>query len=362
MDRKLRGIDEQSGRIRIRVYGRGRKKPFFESFAGSLGNPLDVRKAIHIRDDLKATIRLGLDPDDGEIRLFGNVAQEYFDDTHDLAESTRKKYKYAMNTTWKPLFLIPIGQIRPIDLRKLLKAMTKAGAKTKANAMCPVRSIFKYALSEGYIDTNPCEAISFKKYQKPPIDYFRPDEALRLLEAMDECAEKRYFIVFLGTGMRPSELLALDKHDVQGDYCRVSKALVYGTIQPHTKTHDVRDVYLEPQVQLAIKQQAISVAGEKLFPWWSDKPPNVFFRRALSKARLRKRTPYKCRHSRASELLTKGVNPAFAAKQLGHTLETFFKCYGEWINGDANAAEIAKLQQKQYENSMDEKSEGGKSL
>ncbi len=62
----------------------------------------------------------------------------------------------------------------------------------------------------------------------------------------------------------------------------------------------------------------------------------------MKKARLRYRTPYKCRHTRAAELLTKGVKPAWAAKQLGHTMKMFFERYASWIDDD-DSSEIAKL-------------------
>ena len=44
------------------------------------------------------------------------------------------------------------------------------------------------------------------------------------------------------------------------------------------------------------------------------------------------RIPYTCRHTRAAELLSAGVNPAAAAKQLGHTVEMFLRTYSEFID------------------------------
>jgi integrase len=54
---------------------------------------------------------------------------------------------------------------------------------------------------------------------------------------------------------------------------------------------------------------------------------------ALEATRITYRRPYTCRHTRASEMLMAGVEPAFAAAQLGHSLEMFFKTYAHWING-----------------------------
>ena len=49
------------------------------------------------------------------------------------------------------------------------------------------------------------------------------------------------------------------------------------------------------------------------------------------------------RHTRATEMLSKGVNPAKAAKQLGHEKETFLKTYADYLpeydGGDASLME-----------------------
>ena len=37
------------------------------------------------------------------------------------------------------------------------------------------------------------------------------------------------------------------------------------------------------------------------------------------------------RHTKATELLSRGVNPAKAAKQLGHDKETFLKTYADYL-------------------------------
>ena len=37
------------------------------------------------------------------------------------------------------------------------------------------------------------------------------------------------------------------------------------------------------------------------------------------------------RHTRATELLSVGVNPAKAARQLGHDKETFLKTYADYV-------------------------------
>ena len=38
-----------------------------------------------------------------------------------------------------------------------------------------------------------------------------------------------------------------------------------------------------------------------------------------------------------------GVEPAFAAKQLGHTTEMFLRTYADWFSGVKDKDQIAKL-------------------
>ena len=60
---------------------------------------------------------------------------------------------------------------------------------------------------------------------------------------------------------------------------------------------------------------------------------NEAWNAALKQCRMTYRRAYNCRHTRASEMLMAGVEPAFAAKQLGHSTEMFLKTYADWISG-----------------------------
>lgn len=54
----------------------------------------------------------------------------------------------------------------------------------------------------------------------------------------------------------------------------------------------------------------------------------------------RRNSPYPWRHTYASLGLMSGANPAFLAKQLGHTLGTFYATYARWIEGDADRSQL----------------------
>ena len=71
------------------------------------------------------------------------------------------------------------------------------------------------------------------------------------------------------------------------------------------------------------------------------------FQEALSKLKIRVRRQYNCRHSYATMCLMAGMNPAFIANQLGHSVQMLLSTYAKWLNSSTDWSELGKL-----ENSM----------
>lgn len=80
-------------------------------------------------------------------------------------------------------------------------------------------------------------------------------------------------------------------------------------------------------------------------PWTEERAfRRSFWTPALAALGIRYRRPYNLRHTYATQMLMQGVNPAFAAKQLGHSVALFLKTYSKWIDSEGNAREMAKLE------------------
>jgi len=47
---------------------------------------------------------------------------------------------------------------------------------------------------------------------------------------------------------------------------------------------------------------------------------------------IRRRPPYNCRHTYATIRSMSGLNPAFIAQQLGHSVQMLLSTYARWIN------------------------------
>lgn len=87
-----------------------------------------------------------------------------------------------------------------------------------------------------------------------------------------------------------------------------------------------------------IDPQAPSTVTHDAAPALCDKPAAQ-----PKKLGIRYRSPYETRHTYATMLLMTGVTPAFAARQMGHSIQMFLTTYARWIDGGQNALEMGKL-------------------
>ena len=134
----------------------------------------------------------------------------------------------------------------------------------------------------------------------------------------------------------------------------VDRANVYGEEQGSTKTMVARKVRLNSEAVIALERQKAFTFGEcdKVFndprteaPWkYHDITDSAHWPVTLKRLGLRHRRPYNTRHTYATLALMASVNPAYMARQMGHSLEVFFKVYADWIDGEGDEREIAKLE------------------
>ena len=117
-----------------------------------------------------------------------------------------------------------------------------------------------------------------------------------------------------------------------------------------TKTHVARLVYLNKHSQLAInnlrdyhRDYALICPATGL-PFYNDKPPRIRLQEAMRATRVRYRPAYNTRHTYATMMLMSGLNVAFVASQLGHSLPMMMmKRYARWINNEKDLIEMSKL-------------------
>lgn len=78
---------------------------------------------------------------------------------------------------------------------------------------------------------------------------------------------------------------------------------------------------------------------------WIRAPSDTIapFKLALTALSIRERRQYDTRHTYATMCLMAGMNPAFIANQLGHSVEMLLSTYAKWISSSSDWRELEKL-------------------
>jgi len=326
-----KGIRWQSGSWQLEVMLHGKREFTSANFPNTEAG---LRKAVAHRERWIEGLTGGFEY--ASKTPFKVIAQKFINQT-DVKLSTHQSYIQLLNQYWMPtLENKPLSSIRPSHIREAL-ALHKVTTKTKRNALIPLRGVFSLAMEEELIIANPVNAVRLKKHQKPPVLRFTPAEKAKVLSKLTGEARLFYTIAF-ETGMRTGEILGLNWEDITNDTITLTRAIVRRRLSG-LKNSQVRSVFIAPQLKQVLMDNPGRFAGGYVFKNTLGGPcldADYFtgvWKEALKKCRMTYRRGYTCRHTRASEMLMAGVEPAFAAKQLGHTTEMFLNIYADWVSG-----------------------------
>jgi integrase len=136
----------------------------------------------------------------------------------------------------------------------------------------------------------------------------------------------------------------------------VCPIMIRGEIQERTKTKTTRKVLLNDRALYALeKARPLTAArsdyvfapkgiGEKSELYiHSETGPKRYWLSALRKLGIRHRRMYDMRHTYATMCLMAGMNPAFIAAQLGHSVQVLLSTYAKWISSPNDWSELDKL-------------------
>lgn len=346
---KYRGVRAKGESIEISYQWKG-KRHF--KILSQRPTKTNLAQAARLRNELLERLKMGLVADDHINPSFGDLAQRFLNET-DLTLSTRESYRNILNRYWMPFLQdIPIAAIHYKDLVRIANDIEFKTAKTKKNCFIPLRGVFRMAMYEDYIDHNPVAKFKPVKVQKPPIDPFTHDEKERILSELKtvNADAHLFFLLAFDCGFRvPSELNALTWRDYDGERFAINKGIVRRQEKASTKTNQARSVLATERVKQALRTYHTRFKKRHIFlnsidgPYRDGDVFNDAWRTALAKLNIRHRRAYNCRHTYATHGMMAGARPEFLCKQLGHSLEIFFKTYAQWINSDADKVELAKL-------------------
>lgn len=335
------------------------------------GKPLaptgpNIKYARRLVAELRDKIRLGVfsmaeyfpaSGDGGALTVAGQL------DTWLLAQriedSTRKSYASAIKF-WREVGLGAklLRALRKSDILLALAQRPALSGKTVNNYMIALRQAIQLAVDDKIITENPVELVVAAAHQKPPPDPFTLDEAERIIARCrkhypEQVANTVEF--WFWTGLRTSELFGLQwaNVDLASGTMLVCEGVVAGKRKATTKTNTARTVTLHDRAIAALQAQRkhTQLQGCAVFHdprYGADWCDERAFRRsywtpALKVLGIRYRRPYTIRHTCATVMLMRGMNPAFCAGQLGHSVEMFLRTYAKWIGGDRDALEMARF-------------------
>lgn len=308
--------------------------------------------------------------EENHVPLFGEYAQAWLNG-RDIVKGTRSNYLWAFNLYWMPhLALIRVDKITSPLLRKIIAKIDWPSPGVKRSAIQRLGTVLKTAMHDDILTRNPVESIELPRLQQKEIDPFTVEEASQIITHLYTTSSKftriyaAYFEFAFATGMRPSEIMALRWDEVNLDkrVAYVCRIVANRTIHERTKNKKPRFVLLDEQALHALSvAREIATENAKRKREFSESlyvfPPSKghdfiressvtdkHFKLALAELQIRDRPQYNCRHTRATMCLMAGMNPAFIAKQLGHTVQILLTRYARWINSEVDWKEMAKLE------------------
>jgi integrase len=372
---KLVGVEvrESSIRVLFSYGGKQRKEPVKIDGAALAPTPANIKYAARLVAEVKQQIAAGsFDyrksfPDSTQApEPTGRTGDELFFDLIDrwwllleLKPSTKKQYAHQKNNFWKVhMENKPIQAFVHSDIKAALKKGTWTSNKSRNNQLSIIRSVFDLAVMDKQIKENPCAGLEYADVQKRGPDPFSLPEVRKILASVGEHYSEHiqnYLQFQFFSGLRTSEAIALAWSDVDFNKAEilVDKVNVYDEEQDSTKTSTSRMVKLPKEALAALLcQRRLTGSSGKVFhdpyynePWLYHRITRAtFWPTTLKRLGIRHRRTYNTRHTFATIGLMAGVNPAFMARQLGHSLEMFFKVYAKWIDGQHDEREMAKFE------------------
>lgn len=204
----------------------------------------------------------------------------------------------------------------------------RLGPSTRTRRIVSLRTFFKFAqLSIEVIDKNPADKLISPKMEKKPPEFMKEEECIALLNSIrGQNRERDYciFVLFLNTGIKLSELVALNDTDIDS----LGNTVIRG------KNGKKRCVVLNSACIEAIEEYRvykekffgrksydhhaifIGRSGKRLTDRWIEK----IVKKRMNDAGFGERafSPQNLRHTAASVMYSRGVNICDLQQILGH--------------------------------------------
>jgi integrase len=364
------GKTKQSGNGTGTVYPRRNKDGKITGYRGSYFTADGRRRYVSAKTKTEARRKLRqamADADRGLIFDADNLkVGEYLDrwlsdSVSDTVKATTfERYEQITRLHLKPaLGRVKLKALMPAHVRELYREKLEAGSS--AHTVCYVHTTLhkalKQAVMDGLIPRNATEAVKPPQPTREEMHPLTPEQAKLLLKAAHESGDRleALYVLAIPTSLRQGELLGLkwDDVDLEDGSLQVRRTLAItksGPVFTFLKTTGSRrSVKLTSKATEALKSHLerqlaqIDRVGSLWSPGDADglifasEPGEPLDRRAVTKLKFKpllKRAGlpeirfHDLRHTCATLLLTRNVNPKIVSEMLGHssiaiTLDTY---------------------------------------
>lgn len=199
--------------------------------------------------------------------------------------------------------------------------ITSASVFQARKDLINLSSCFNWAISEGYILTNPCSQVNKVRVpQKMPL-FYSEDEFKKLLDSIDNQDIKDIVIFAVNTGCRQMELLTIEWNQID-----LNRKILLLDNQNHiTKSKKIRSIPLDRNaIDVVSRRRLFNNSSQKVFTLngkeMTAKQIQTKSRYYIKLAGLNTKLNFhSLRHTFASWLVQRGVTIYEVSKLLGHS-------------------------------------------
>ncbi len=330
--------------------------------------------AEQVRRQVEAKLALGdlsiLDTTDDKKPTFDVYADSWLRDyvRIECKTSTANGYEGVLEQYLRPRFGKKVlNEIRRDDIKALINHLISEdlSRNTIRNALCVIRSLFNYAIEEGFVEFNPAARLGrFTRSAKTPETKgiaLTTMEVQQFLKAAQEIFPDYHPLLMMAVraGLRRGELVALQWGDVQlggddNDSARFILVQHNYVHREHTTTkskksrrvdlsRELRRVLVElrdKRLLEAYLKDENDISDELVFrsPEGTILDPDNLYHRVflpvLAKAGIRRIRLHDLRHTFGSLLLQNGASIVYVKEQMGHSsIQVTVDIYGHLIPG-----------------------------
>ena len=267
-----------------------------------------------------------------------------------MADTTQYNYKVHYDRYIKPIEHKRYSKLSIMYLQRYIDDIEQTSSYSASYVLKMCKAAVNYAIKKRLLTDNKFNFVDSVKITKGEIFHLNIEAIKTVLDIAKKLFSYQTYAIlylFIGTGLRSSELFALNKSDINFNNLsiRINKQCIRRKLKHKLKTDKSnRTIYIFPDLAEVLQEYIKTLEGEILFP--NEKggyiDGNNFNRRQWGKikeiAGITQRVRlHDLRGSYIDMVLSSGLSPKFAQNQVGHskvqmTLDVYARNNDDMVN------------------------------